>query len=83
MPSYFFHVNGRASATPVTDGLDLADAAAARREAARVAAALLVDEPDAVWVDRHWEVEVQDRQGGLVGVMSISATVPTKDPSIS
>ena len=62
MPQYFFHVR-KDSHRPDEVGLDLADAEAARRQAALALAEEMKDHPDQIWNDEEWHVEVTDDRG--------------------
>jgi hypothetical protein len=65
MPRFFFHT-ADGSRIRDTQGIELADETVARREAVRVAGALLNDDPDLIWDGRDFRVEVTDESGRLV-----------------
>jgi len=59
MPCYFFHARDR-QAYPDKKGTELADIAAARVEAARLAALLLKEDAQAFWAKGEWTLNVTD-----------------------
>ena len=65
MPRYFFNT---ANGSPDRDiqGFVLPDRAAARFEATRYAGALINDEPEKLWENRDFRVEVTDDTGHLL-----------------
>ena len=65
MPSYFFHT---ADGTRDLDreGVELADDAAARKEAIRFAGAVMHDQPEVLWDGRDYRVEVTNTSGDLL-----------------
>ena len=62
MPRYFFNIfDGRS--TPDTEGTELSDWQAARREAIRLAGHVLRDDADRLISDEEWRMEVTDTAG--------------------
>ena len=59
MPKFFFNVH-YGEYIPDEEGTELPDVAASRREAAKYAAALLVDHPQQAGERGGWSVEVTD-----------------------
>ena len=72
MPRYFFHTeDGRAFHDG--DGTRLADDAAARIQAARVLAQLLIERPADVWKDDPFQITVTDERGVTLFSLDITA----------
>jgi hypothetical protein len=62
MPRYHFNVYDGAS-SPDKEGIELADLTTARHDAVRLMGRLLLDDPDAVWGDDQWHLDVADGRG--------------------
>ena len=75
MARYFFHTSDGARAYD-DGGVDLADAAAARREAARFGGGLLQDNPDIVQNEHGLRINVVDEAGSLTFAIVITALDP-------
>ncbi|GGJ42198.1 hypothetical protein CDQ92_07745 [Sphingopyxis bauzanensis] len=72
MPRYFFHTSdGSCDRDDV--GVELADPAAARREAIRYGGSLLHDNPDIIAATNGLRVEVVDEQGQFCTAVLIHA----------
>lgn len=72
MPRYFFHTSDGVRHID-DEGIELADDAAARREAVRYGGNLLGDDPDMLVADRGLRVEVTDREGRVRFAVLVSA----------
>ena len=77
MPRYHFHVaDGRDY--PDLQGTELADLAAARREALRFAGALLADQDVSFWSGEEWSMRVTDATDlTLFTLMFIATNAPS------
>lgn len=62
MPRYHFHIHDGRTILD-TDGLELADAAQARRMAIRLSGQYFEDEADLIALGEEWRMEVTDGQG--------------------
>ena len=69
MPHYFFHIDA-ARHYADTDGVELADLAAARREALRIIGELMIDNTmDDLWSGGEWVMTVADEaERNLFGI---------------
>ena len=72
MPQFYFHrTNG--AFDPDNEGTDFPDLAEARLEAIRFAAETMKDNPQEVWADGTFRVEVSDEEGMLLCTIVILA----------
>lgn len=62
MPRYFFHVRDW-RCRPDDEGTVLPNLAAARTQAAQFAGQVLLEEPDGMWTDTDWQLDVADEAG--------------------
>ena len=62
MPRYHFHIHDGRTIID-TDGLELADAAQARRMAIRISGQYFEDEADFIALGEEWRMEVTDARG--------------------
>ncbi|WP_342153626.1 DUF6894 family protein [Methylorubrum sp. SB2] len=62
MPRYHFHIHDGRTIID-TDGLELADAAQARRMAIRISGQYFEDEADLIALGEEWRMEVTDARG--------------------
>jgi len=79
MPRYFFHTadGGR---DRDRQGVELADAAAAHKEAIRFAGTVLNDEPDLLGGGRDFRVEVTDERGDLLfTIIALAVDAPAAE----
>lgn len=72
MPRYFFHTED-GGPEPDTDGLELANATAARIEAARVMGEILRDRAVGFWDHRALKLTVTDAAGLVLFALDLSA----------
>ncbi len=72
MPRYFFHTSDGVRHID-DEGIELADDAAARREAVRYGGNLLGDDPDMLVADRGLRIEVTDGEGRVRFAVLVSA----------
>lgn len=73
LPRYFFNIfDGRS--TPDTDGTELPDWQAVRREAIRLAGHVLRDEATRLIPDEEWRMEVTDHTGLTLFQIDLSFT---------
>lgn len=73
MPFFNFEVRTE-SHVMLTEGKELANADAAREEAARRVGELLTDHAGRLWVDEVWQMDVTDRDGLILYVVTVTAT---------
>jgi hypothetical protein len=73
MPVYHFNVRDGTD-IPDPDGTDLPDLRSARVEAVKLAARLLMDEPETFWEGSNWHVEVTDASGIALFRLDFMAT---------
>ena len=74
MPIFFFDVDDGDEHTRDKLGVELADLAAARREATLLAGELLRDRPDDLWDSQAWKMTVEDEHGRHLFAIDIAAT---------
>jgi len=75
MPRFHFEVHGP-DHFPDPEGVMLKNLAAARREAARLSAALLRDYPEAFVETRSWDICIVDDSGATLEVRSFAGPTP-------
>ena len=73
MPRYYFHV-ADGKDFPDLQGTELADLAAARREALRFSGAMLSDASERFWSGDDWAMTVTDERGLTLFVLNFMAT---------
>lgn len=77
MPRYYFHTrDGQRDHDDI--GVELADAAEARREAVRFGGGLLGDDPDIISNENGLRIDVIDEAGSLCFAIVIAAVDATK-----
>lgn len=76
MPKFYFHTaDGHRDIDH--EGVELADAGAARVEAIRYAGAILADDPDVLWDGREFRVSVTDDRKRLrVTIVMLAVDAP-------
>lgn len=72
MPFFNFEVRTE-SHVMLTEGKELANADAARVEAACRVGELLTDHASRLWVDEVWQMDVTDRDGLILYVINVTA----------
>lgn len=65
MPRYFFH-SADGTRDRDTDGTELPDQAAARKEGIKYAGLVMAEQPDSLWDGRDFRVEVADEAQQLL-----------------
>lgn len=83
MPRYFFHT-ADGSRDLDREGIDCADDGAARKQAIRYAGEVMRDEPQVLWDDHDFRVEVMNEAEDLlftVVMISIDAPASGRPPS--
>ena len=74
MPRYFFHVHDGTSVRDL-EGTELPDINAAKRDAVRLAAGVLNDNPEQFWNGEDWSIDVCDAHGLLLFTLNFTAAM--------
>ena len=74
MPRYFFHSED-GFLEHDGEGTELADQAAARVEAVRLAGGLLQDRPQALWESTRWRLLVTDVTGMILFTIEVNTAI--------
>ena len=76
MPRYFFHSED-GFLIHDKDGTELADTAAARTEAVRLAGNLLMERPQALWESTRWRLLVTNEIGMILFTIEVGTVIGT------